>query len=72
MTKWQNKLKTNESRVKELTTSQQNLSKLRLHGSGSDESTSSISTSMKRPFASSSLYQSVPDELHKVILNDSI
>ena len=73
MTHWQSKLKDNETRVRELTASQQNLAAI------SDDQKSSQSKSMprstsvangisNRPLAQSnkSIRQSVPLELHKV------
>ena len=65
MAKWQNKLKNNEDRVKELTASQQNLSSTGLSFAPSPaKPTNSAST--KRPFSDNSVYKSVPSELHKV------
>lgn len=77
MAKWQNKLKNNENRVKELTTSQQNLSSPGLSVPPSSNGTSSTSkptanSSSKRPFSdNSSMYKSVPTELHKVTLRSA-
>lgn len=75
MAKWQNKLKVNESRVKELTTSQQNLATAGLPAAdvkpmsaGMVRSISTSATVTKQPFADRDdpAAQSVPAELHKV------
>lgn len=73
MARWQDRLKDNESRVKELTTSQQNKTttdpslptESSMETVVKSESTSSISS--KQPFASvDGSQQSVPSELQKV------
>jgi len=63
MARWQNQLKDNENRVKEITASQKNLS-----ANDSSSVSSSASFSKSKPFAATEdkMYQSIPSELHKV------